>query len=100
MAYITLEEAKAQVVCEHSEDDDYLLTLIDVAEASLAGSSGINRPLSEVLEEGELPPPLKHAAKLLIGTLYRDREGSYEGGRVVVLPYTIAHLILPYRLEK
>lgn len=97
MAYITLEEAKAQVVCEHSEDDAYLLSLIDVAEATLANM--LNRPLADVLEDGAMPPPLRHAALILIARLYRDREGNVQSKSEEVA-FTLANLFIPYRLER
>lgn len=96
MAYITLEEAKAQVVCEHNEDDAYISSLIEVAEANLQHL--INRPLDEVLEAGQLPAPLKHTIKMLIAKLYREREGDVQT-RSVEVGYTLANLYMPYRRE-
>lgn len=97
MAYITLEEAKAQVVCEHDEDNEYLLSLIDVAEATLADM--INRPLDDVLVDGALPAPLKHVVKMIVARLYRDREGSVQTMSTEVA-FTMANLFIPYRLER
>lgn len=97
MAYITLEEAKAHVVCEHNEDDAYILSLIEVAEANLGYL--INRPLEEVLEEGQLPAPLRHTAKMLIGKLYREREGDVQT-KTTEVAFTLANLFAPYRRER
>lgn len=96
MAYITLEEAKAHVVCEHNEDDALILGLIEVAEHSVVDY--LNRPLAEVLVGGELPPPIRHAMKILLGNLYLHREGVVQG-KVSRVPFTLSHLLMPYRKE-
>lgn len=96
MGFISLEEAKAHLVCEHDEDDAYILSLIGVAESNLEHL--INQPLDNVLVDGSLPAPLKHCAKMLIGKLYREREGDVSTGSVEV-GYTLSNLYMPYRLE-
>ncbi len=97
MSYITLEEAKAHVVCEHDEDDALILSLIEVAERSVADM--INQPLADVMEGGKLPPPLVHAMKIILGNLYLHREGTVQG-RVASVQFTLSHLVLPYRKER
>lgn len=94
--YITLEEAKAHLYVEHNEDDEYIRSLIEVAEENLVHL--INRPISEVLKEGQLPAPLKHVLKLLIGKLYAYREGD-RPNRIEEAAFTLPSLFMPYRKE-
>jgi uncharacterized phage protein (predicted DNA packaging) len=76
MAYITLDLAKKHCVvdgCFHG-DDEYLLNLIEVAEAVV--ERDICQSLDEFVNEetGELFKPLQQAALLLVGNYYSNRE--------------------------
>lgn len=95
--YISLAEAKDHLRVEPDflDDDKYIESLIDVAEAVVA--EDICRPLVEVeTAEGVLPPPLIQAMKLLIGTFYDSRE-TLAFGVLVNDTKMYRHLIGLYR---
>ena len=72
--YITLQEIKQHLNIDNyfKEDDSLLLTYIQAAENAVEKYYG--KPLSTVLEDGELPYSLKAAIMLFIGHLYANRE--------------------------
>lgn len=94
--YVALEDAKRHLVVEHNEDDAYIESLIAAAETSV--SHMVNRPLSELEVDGELPADLVHAIRIVIGKLYAYREGDVVG-RAAEAAFTLASLFLPYRKE-
>lgn len=58
---------------DYLEDDDYLVSLAEVAEQVV--QKHIDNKLDDIVnEEGELPRPLLHAMLLFIGNLYANRE--------------------------
>lgn len=92
--YLTLAEAKAHLRVEFDEEDNLIEGYIDSAFALIENL--IERPLSEVEVEGRFPKDLKHAALLLIGNWYANREG-YTMGNTRELPFGIASLIGIYK---
>lgn len=94
--FVTLEEAKQHLRVDHDEDDEYITSLIEVGESAI--QNYINRPYSEVLEDGELPTPLRHAIKIQIAKLYEYREGDRAGSTSEV-PFALAALVMPYRFD-
>lgn len=75
--YITLKEARKHLNLDDeffTEDDDYILTLIEAAENAIGNE--INRPLSECVNPatGDLYASLKHAVLMIIGSAYNYRE--------------------------
>lgn len=98
MAYIDLQLAKRHlnVEQEFTDDDDYIMGLIEAAEAVV--SMDICTPLNE-LEEGEdkkLPAPLRQCILLMVGQLYANREPvAFAQSSVVPLAYK--HLVSLYR---
>lgn len=95
--YITLEDAKKHLNIEpdFTDDDAYITSLIEAAEAVVA--EDICMPLVEVeVSEGVLPPPLVQAIKLMIGTFYGSRE-TLAFGVLVNDTKVYRHLIGLYR---
>ena len=95
--YISLEDAKKHlnVDISYTDDDQYILDLITVAEDSV--SKHLDIALDE-LEDGNgmLPSSVVHAMLLMIGNLYANREPiSYS--TVVKIPYTYEYLISLYK---
>lgn len=95
--YISLEDAKKHlnVDISYTDDDQYILDLITVAEDSV--SKHLDIALDE-LEDGNgmLPSSVVHAMLLMIGNLYATREPiSYS--TVVKIPYTYEYLISLYK---
>jgi len=77
------------LIVETDVDDEYIMSLIDVAED--AYSLSINMLLSDLTVGGELPPSAKHSILLLIGNLYANREPvAFASANKV--PYTFEYL--------
>lgn len=95
--YIQLDLAKKHLNIEDdfTEDDEYILSLIEVAEAAVRVH--INEDFTEIAERngGVLPPPILHASLLMIGSLYMNREPV--GSKTYSLPYNYQYLIDLYR---
>lgn len=76
--YVTLDEAKRHlnIEPENTLDDDYITSLIEVAEEVVRGYGRLD--LDELAEkkEGMLPPGVRHAILLMVGELYLHREAS------------------------
>lgn len=97
MAYITLTEAKKHlnIDADWTEDDTYITALIDMVETIV--ENHIHDTLSELEDESNnLPLPLVHAMKLLIGNFYENREPVAVGVSVATLPYSFEYLLDSY----
>lgn len=90
--YISLEEAKKHLNIDPSftDDDDYILKLIDVAEDAVEKNTDI--ALADQVEGGELAPSTYQAILLLIGNFYANREPvSYS--TISEIPYAFKYLV-------
>lgn len=96
MSYLNLDLVKKhlQVDEDYTEDDEYILALMDVAENSI--SQHLDIALDELAEDGELPSSITHAMYLMIGNLYANREPVYYG-QIVKIPYTYEYLVGLYK---
>ena len=94
--YVTLCETKKHLLVDSSftEDDEYILALIDVAEDAVAVN--LNTTLDSITVGGVLPSAVKAAILLLVGNLYANREPvAYTS--VNKVPYTFDYLISLYK---
>lgn len=95
--YIELDTAKKHLNIEpdFTEDDEYILGLIDMAEASVRVH--VNEDFDTLAEEngGCLPAPLFQAMLLMIGNMYQNREPL--GTKNLALPFNYQYLIDLYR---
>lgn len=95
--YIQLDLAKKHLNIEDDfiEDDEYILSLIEVAESAVRVH--INEDFVDIAEKngGVLPPPILHAALLMIGNLYQNREVI--GNKNLALPYNYQYLVDLYK---
>ena len=95
--YIPLELAKKHLNIESSytEDDEYILMLIDAAEQAVRVH--VNEDLDTLAENngGCIPTPIFQAMLLMIGNLYQNRE--IVGAKTQALPYAYQYLIDLYR---
>lgn len=95
--YLQLDIVKKHLNLEPSftEDDEYIMSLIDVAEKAVRVH--VNEDLCEIAakHEGCLPTPLAQAALLMIGNLYQNRE--IVGSKTMALPFSYNYLINLYR---
>lgn len=95
--YLNIEEIKKHLNIDSAftEDDNYLLSLADVAEKTV--EKHINQRLCEVVaENGELPSPLRHAMLFFVGNLYLSRE-SVTYGSATEIPLTFNYLLDLYK---
>lgn len=74
--YVTLEQAKKHLNIDNSftDDDNYILQLIQVAEDAVEKNTDI--ALSEQIVDGQLPSTIIHSILLLVGNLYNNREAT------------------------
>jgi len=86
---VTLQRVKDHLRIVGDEEDDYLAHLIQVAQDSI--EKDLRRSF-----EGEVPPPVQHAALLLIGHWYAHRE-EVAPGTMIEIPVAARHLLSPYR---
>ncbi len=86
---ITLIEAKKHLNVDYSEDDSYISDLINVAFYAVQNHTGRDYT-TEVI-----PLPVKHAALLLVGNLYANRE-PVSFGQAYKVPLSYEYLLSPY----
>lgn len=94
--FLTVEDAKRHinVDADYTADDDYIADLIEVSEQAV--QTHIDRPIDEIVTDDELPAPLLHAVRFLVGQLYANREpASFVAAYTV--PYTYDYLISLYK---
>ena len=95
--YIQLDLAKKHLNIEEdfTEDDEYILSLIEVAESAVRVH--INEDFASIAEKngGCLPPPILQAILLMIGNLYTNREPL--GTNQQELPLSYQYLIDLYK---
>ena len=96
--YTTLEMLKRHLNIDQSfnDDDDYILWLYQVAEAT------VQVHLCADLEDFEdeqhnIPAGIVHAMMLYIGDLYNSREGNAYGVSVQQVPFGYEYLISLYK---
>lgn len=79
MKYLTLEEIKKQcVVDDNFHDDDTFLEMIGESAEDMAEKL-VNCSLDELTaENGELPPTIRHALRMLVDYFYSVNRGSSE----------------------
>ena len=90
--YITLNTVKKHLNIDDTftEDDNYITSLIKVAEDAVAKNENI--ALKDIEEDGELPSSVSHSILLLVGNLYNNREAtSYSVPSEV--PYAYKYLV-------
>ena len=96
--YLELSQVKKHILVDatFTDDDNYIQSLMDVAEASV--SKHIDCPLACIeQEDGTLPPPVVHAMLLMVGNLYANREPVAVGVSVAELPLSYNYLVNLYR---
>lgn len=95
--YIQLDMAKNHLNIENDwkDDDEYILSLIEVAEAAVRVHTNEDFESIAAKNGGCVPAPLIQAALLMIANLYQNRE--IVGSKVQQLPYNYQYLIDLYR---
>jgi len=99
MAIVKLELLKKHVRADDfSDDDDYLMHLLEAAEEYVCTAT--NRTSAELLALGStgdsLPASLQQAVLLIAGHWYNQRE-AVSGVQMAEVPYTLQALVKPYR---
>lgn len=94
--YVTLSQVKQhlQIDKDFKDDDNYLITLVQVAEDAI--ESNLNIPLASLLKDGVLPKAVFHSILLMIGNLYSNRE-PVSFTSATKIPYTLEFLLATYK---
>lgn len=96
--YITLELAKKHLNIEpsYTEDDEYIISIIEVATASV--ELHINQPISNLRNNstGEIPSVIIQGILLMVGNLYENR-GINSFANPVKLPFNYDYLLAFYK---
>lgn len=94
--FITLEEAKKHLNLDSAftQDDNYILGLISVAEDAV--SQHLDIALDDLVVEGDLPSAIIHSILLLVGNFYANRE-PVAFTTVNKVPYTLDYLLGLYK---
>lgn len=96
--FLTLEEIKKQLNIDpqFTEDDNYLLSLGEVAEKAVEKHIDMKLELVASKNGGAMPSPLLHAMKLMVGNLYENREPVAYAGAVEI-PLSYQYLLSLYK---
>lgn len=95
---LTITEAKKHlnVATSFTEDDDYITDLILVAQNVI--EHDIQQSIDNISAiEGDIPPLLKHACKILVATYYENREATIVGVSINEVPMSYKWLIGSYK---
>lgn len=92
--YVTLEDIKRHLNVDFDDDDELITSMMEAAEVSIEQS--INTPLADISVEGVLPKDLIHAIRIMTAVFYEYREG-FTHGKIMQVPFTLSHLLTPYR---
>lgn len=98
MQFLKLEDLKRQCIVDEDfhDDDEYLISLGDVAEQVVAQQ--IDNDLAVCLDSyGQLAAPLKHACLLIVDYLYAHRGSEQD---VADLPAAYTYFCKLYRRFK
>jgi uncharacterized phage protein (predicted DNA packaging) len=97
--YLTLDEIKRQLNIDLDYDgDDEILTLMGESAEDIV-SNLIDTPLDELAaENGELPPGVRHALRMLIDWEYSQQRGS--SSESLDVPTAIYNILKLYRSFK
>ena len=94
--FVTVDEIKQHLYIDFEADDEMLADLIKASEAII--EKYLNRSYDDVLDdEGNLPPPLKQAIKIMVGNMYANRESVSFNAYPSKIPYSYEYLLQPYR---
>lgn len=88
--YLTLDKAKKHlnIDLDFTDDDNYITSLIEVAENAVERHIGYKLADKVEENEGSLPKGLEHAMLLMIGTFYNSRESvTFGAGTELPLGY-------------
>ena len=90
--YISLDKCKKHLNIdpEFKEDDNYIMSLVEVAEEIVQRHIGYR--FEDILVDGQLPMALQHAMLLFIGTMYANRE-SVTFGSASELPLSYNYIL-------
>lgn len=97
MAMLTLDEAKQHLRVDGTDDDAYITSLVAAAEEYIvnvitpAPVDGVVQPAPSVNETQ------RHAARLLVGHWYENREAVAQGTIIPQTPFAVDMLLLVNR---
>ena len=90
--YLALDKIKKHLNIDSDfvEDDNYILSLAEVAEEVVQRHIGYR--FEDILVDGQLPAPLQHAMLLFVGNMYANRE-SVTFGSASELPLSYNYIL-------
>ena len=96
--YISIEDIKRHLNIDYEEDDQYLVDLIESAEAAI--EKFIQQPLKDLEDEdGMIPADLRHAIRLMVGGFYANREPAAFAASSEI-PFGLHFLLIQHRKLK
>lgn len=94
MRYLTIELCKKQAIIDYGDDDDELIVRKATAAEEFVENQ-VNRPLSELEKNGELPAGIIEAMLMFFTSSYNNRD-ALAAVELKFVPSFIA-LIQPYK---
>ena len=96
--HISIEDIKRHLNIDYEEDDQYLVDLIESAEAAI--EKFIQQPLKDLEDsDGMIPADLRHAIRLMVGGFYANREPAAFAQSSEV-PFGLHFLLIQHRKLK
>lgn len=95
---LTVDELKKHlnIDADFTDDDQYIESLIGVAEAMVEKHVDISLDELRDSETSYMPSPILHAIKLYVGNLYANRE-SIAFAQSQDLPHSLTQILRMYR---
>jgi uncharacterized phage protein (predicted DNA packaging) len=91
-----LEDIKEHLIIDvdYTVDDSYLKSLLTVSLMAIANH--LNYQNDDIWKDwDEIPPPILHAIRMMVGHLYNNRESVSET-KMYEVPMAISYLLGPY----
>lgn len=98
MSLITLDQAKKHLNIDEAlvEDDQYIQELIEMSDYLI--ESDVHDTIANIAEvHGSIPLILVHAAKIIVATMYANREATIVGASISNVPLSYKYLISKYK---
>ena len=98
MTYLDLTTLKKHlnIEAEFIDDDTYIESLGEVAEAIVERHCGVKLEDIAINNGGVLPPPVVHAMMLFVGNMYMNRE-SVSVAAYYDIPHSYEYLLSAYK---
>lgn len=98
MRLLSLDQAKKHLNIDETftDDDSYIEELVEMCNDLI--ESDIHDTIENIITvKGKLPIILIHAAKIMVATLYANREATIIGASINSVPLSYKYLISKYK---